>query len=60
MKYGFAREPAVWIGLIVSVLSIVEGIVTGTVSYEDGLPAIVGIIVRRFVVPVATVATKEA
>lgn len=54
MKYGFAREPAVWIGLIVAVLSIVEGIVTGTVSYEDGLPAIVGLIVRRFVTPVAT------
>lgn len=60
MKYGFAREPAVWIGLIVSVLSIVEGIVTGTVSYEDGLPAIVGIIVRRFVVPVATQKVQEA
>ena len=55
MKDLFRREPAGAIGLVVSVLLVVQEAVAGAPSWKAALPALVGLLIRRFVSPVGVV-----
>lgn len=56
MSLSPKREPAVWIGLAVSILTALQQeLADGTVNWEVLLPALVGVAVRFFVVPASEV-----
>lgn len=66
MKFTFSAEPAVWIGLIASILVavITQVVGSGLITNADGLntlnalitiiPVVAGLLIRQFVTPVAT------
>jgi hypothetical protein len=45
------REPAVLIGLLASVLVVVQQVVAGSLTWSAAVPVVVGIVTRFFVSP---------
>lgn len=55
MRFDFNHEPAVWIGLIMSVLSAVAQGLNDGVEPTALIPVVVGILIRFFVYAPASV-----
>lgn len=53
-QFSFSKEPAVWIGLLISILVAVQAeLTTGNVQPEALIGIAVGVLIRFFVTPVA-------
>ena len=45
------REPAVLIGLLVSVLTVIGQVASGDLTWAAAVPVISGLVIRQFVTP---------
>lgn len=50
-KLGFKAEPAVWMGALASIALTLQSAFSGTMSWEDAVPFIVGVLIRELVSP---------
>lgn len=58
-KLGFRAEPAVWMGALASIALTLQSALNGTMSWEDAVPFIVGVIIRELVSPVGSASSPN-
>ncbi len=50
----FKREPAVLVGLLISILTVIGQVVSGDLTWAAATPVIAGLVVRQLVTPASS------